>query len=597
MRQIKKLIEAARRNKLAAALFLIILGTGIFLRSYHFSDWLHFEIDQTYDTRLVSPAVENGISSLPLLGPTAGGGRSLRLGPAFYYLEYLSAKIFRNNPAGHAAQILIWSILSLPLFYLFCRRYFSRKISLSLMAVFSFSLYLVLYSRFSWSPNILPFLVLAVFYCLLRGTSRDELQKEKWFLVSVFLGSLASQIHFISFFSVPFVFAFFLLVKRPRFKFKIWAAAAAVFLVIYSPVVISDIKTHGQNLNYFMERLGLQKTDAPETKEESGSSKKIGEKIFQDARYNALEFFLIISGTDTVNGKRLKGYDAGILCKTCKGDAPARILGFLFFGFGLFFLVFNLIREKDAIKKDFLILCALWFAAVFLFLLFITYDGFYIYPRFFLIIGPLAVIFLGFILEKIMYKKNILTYSVFVLAILLLSYLNLSKIFRNFDQLRKAPFDTEARFETEDIFPDNSRVVYLQYENILDYMLQKQKQNGYPIYLKSIHEFDPVFWYLLEKRNVPFDEFKYDPDKEKNVYREGNYFLISSDLSKKIKNTGEYWSAFDITGRNDFGSLYVLDLSPKEEAVTSEKQDLPRKALSEQSEQISKILTWKKLFN
>ena len=90
-----------------------IIAIGIFFRTYHFSDWLLFEIDQSYDTRIVSRAVENGIEHLPLLGPTAGGGRALRLGPAFYYMEYASALVFGDTPTGHAMLVLILSILSI----------------------------------------------------------------------------------------------------------------------------------------------------------------------------------------------------------------------------------------------------------------------------------------------------------------------------------------------------------------------------------------------------------------------------------------------------------------------------------------------------
>lgn len=588
-------IEKAKENKLALSIFLIIFLIGIFLRSYHFSDWLHFEIDQTYDTLLVSPAVESGISNLPLLGPTAGGGRSLRLGPAFYYMEYLSAKIFGNEPSGHAAQVLILSILSLPLFYFFSKKYFSVPISLGIFAIFSASLYLVTYSRFSWSPNVLPFLALAAFYCLLCSVSQNDPKKNAWFLASIALAGIASQIHFISFFSIPLVFIFFLLIKRPSFNLKIWVAAFAVLLVLYSPMIISDIKTHGQNFSYFLEKLGIREAQAIEAREDSKNSRSIGEKTFQDARYNALEYSLIISGIDSINGKRFKGYEVGIACKTCSDDAPFRIAGFLFWISGISALAFRLVREKNQQKKDFLTICALWLLATFLFLLLITYDGFYIYPRFFLISAPLAMIFLGLILEFVFSIKNPFHYLIFSLIILLLLFSNIGKIFENFKQLKNSPYDKKARFETEDVFPDNSRITLQQELMILDYMAEKYEKNGFPVYLKSIHELDPVFWYFLDKKNIPYDYFSYDPDINKDIYQKGNYFLISSDLSKKAKDTKMLGSSFDIVENKNFGSLYILYLSPKTQSATLDAQDLSKKQPSEQAVQISQILTWKKL--
>ena len=141
---------------------LLIISAGIFFRTYNFSNWLHFEVDQVYDIDSIAAAVDNGIGNLPLLGTNAGGG-ALRLGPAFYYLEYLSAKIFGHTPPGYAAFVVVLAILSLTLFYLFSRRYFSARISLALLAVFSFSVYFIQYSRFAWSPNVLPFFIHILF--------------------------------------------------------------------------------------------------------------------------------------------------------------------------------------------------------------------------------------------------------------------------------------------------------------------------------------------------------------------------------------------------------------------------------------------------
>ena len=73
-------------------IFLAIFALGIFLRAYNFAPWLHFELDQARDAILVGEAVEDGAGELPLLGPRAAGS-FLRLGPAFYYIEYISAKI------------------------------------------------------------------------------------------------------------------------------------------------------------------------------------------------------------------------------------------------------------------------------------------------------------------------------------------------------------------------------------------------------------------------------------------------------------------------------------------------------------------------
>jgi 4-amino-4-deoxy-L-arabinose transferase-like glycosyltransferase len=229
-------------HKLAWIFLLLILAAGVFLRTYNFSDWLHFEIDQVYDVYAVLPALENGPMDLTLLGTNAGGG-ALRLGPAYYYLQYLSALVFGNTPGGHATFVLIFSLLSLPLFYFFVRHYFSRKVSLGLLAVFAFSLYLVQYSRFAWSPNVLPFLILLAFYALLRSVSEMERRKDLWFFLAVFAITLCTQIHFNALLVVPGTALFFLLFRRPSLRLKTWLGALFIVLLLYAPMIANEIKT------------------------------------------------------------------------------------------------------------------------------------------------------------------------------------------------------------------------------------------------------------------------------------------------------------------------------------------------------------------
>ena len=102
------------------ALSFIVLA-GFFLRFYNYSKWLHFELDQSRDAKIIDLAVDEGIGNLPLLGPKAAGS-FLRLGPLFYYQEYLSAVIFGNTPSGIAALSIILSCLTIPLFYFFVKR-------------------------------------------------------------------------------------------------------------------------------------------------------------------------------------------------------------------------------------------------------------------------------------------------------------------------------------------------------------------------------------------------------------------------------------------------------------------------------------------
>lgn len=585
-----------KQHKWEAFFVLSLIFLGIFLRTYNFSSWLHFEIDQSYDFLMVSPAVEDGIENLPLLGPTAGGGRALRLGPAFYYMEYVSAKIFGNNPTGHAMNVLILSALALPLFYLFCKRYFSVRISIGLLTIFSTSLYLVLYSRFSWSPNVLPFLVIFSFYALLRSISEKEKNRDFWFIIFSFFLAITTQIHFNAFFIIPAVSIVFLIIKRPRFKLKTWFFSVAIFLFFYIPVIASEIKTGGQDLKFFGEKVSIGEnsvSDSETTQEPEKDGKKIGERIFQDLRYHAYEYLLVVTGEDVANGSRPKSYNLGINCPSCAPEKPWRIGGLIFFALGAILLVHKLIEENDKERKSFLLLCLLWLLMSFFYFFAITYDGLYIYPRFFLVVSPLPIIFLGLIFETIQVEKRKISLLIFAIIIILLAYINLSRVKDVFRQLKNAPYQN-TKVEKEDIFPNNYRITQEQQILITDYISKKSKANNYPIYLKTIHEYEPTLWYYLEKKGFSFYE---KPFANEIIYKESNYFLVIYNTNSKKRELEKYTNTFDIAEKKEFGALIAYHLIPRVEKITTERQLDSKKGVPLQKEQISQLITWKKLFS
>ncbi|MDR3558972.1 MAG: hypothetical protein P4L62_01415 [Candidatus Pacebacteria bacterium] len=117
----KKIFQKIPRS---ALILTVIVLVGVFLRAYNFHAWLDFENDQVRDANLVRSVLQ-GKALWPLLGPDmTGSGRShnsglFYVGPAYYYFEIISAKIFGASPAAEAYPNLLFAILSIPLFYLF----------------------------------------------------------------------------------------------------------------------------------------------------------------------------------------------------------------------------------------------------------------------------------------------------------------------------------------------------------------------------------------------------------------------------------------------------------------------------------------------
>ncbi len=558
-------------------IFLVLIFTlGFFLRTYHFSDWLHFEIDQTYDTILVSQGIEKGIANLPLLGPTAGGGRALRLGPAFYYLEYLSARIFGNTPTGHAMLILITSLLAIPLFYLFLKKYFSTTISLLLLTIFSSSTYLVLYSRFSWSPNILPFFIILSFYFLLKSINRNEKKRDWWFLASVLSIAIITQIHFNAFFVVPPIVVFFLILKKPKFKIKTWLGAIAIFLIIYSPMIVNDLKTNGENLKFFEKKFTRT----------TRVNKHLGKILVRDIRFNALESLLVLTGQDEINGKAQARNQINHLKDLLINGRILQILSILIFFLAIYLLFRKTYFEKNENKKSFLQLISIWLGFSFFYYLALLHSGYRFYPRFFLLNTPLAFILLGLVFESIYPKKDRRQLVIIILISLTLVLLNLtelSKIFKNYSRAQTQPM----KLETEDVFPNTNRLTLKQQLEIVDYIQSKYEKNHYPVYLKTLHEYAPAFWYHLRKRGIDY----YAPINSQLIYQKGNYFMIYQSIKKK--KPGKH---FRLQARKVFGSLTVDYWKPKKNVAKALRQKRSQKEITNQMQKISEVYTWKKAF-
>jgi hypothetical protein len=550
-----------QKNYLVVVLSLIIL-LGAFLRLYHFSDWLHFELDQSRDAKVIDLALEEGIGNLPLLGPKAAGS-FLRLGPAFYYFQYLSALVFGATPSGMAMIMAIFGIGAIPLFYFLVKRYFANKLSLALTFLFSISLFLIMYSRFSWNPNALPFFVLLTFLAMLRSVDPEEPRK-KWWLV-VFFASLAiaTQLHFLAFVALPVIAFFFFLARLPKVRWYFWVIGISAVLLLYLPLILNDIKTGGDNFGQF-----LKVAEGRSTKD----SHSIPEKLVRNYSEQALGFWLILSGEEKAAWPKftLSGWNPQVVCdQTCHGRLVLGGLAGTFFTLGIFSMLLNFFRlRKEAGKrKDFLFLSILWFAVIFAFYTPIAYD---ISPRFLLLIAPLPFIFLGFLMELgKKYLPNRWKYLL-VILIVILALMNLRAIQKRFGELEKAPM-VATKIDADKILKEKMRVTLKQQYLIVDYMKSFYQENNFPVYLNSDSQYRRSFLYHLDRRHIPRDDLR-NATNNRKIYQNGNYFLIYPTLSNLEKKVGKYLTDYTIIDEKEFGTLKVFHLAPKPEAVTDVQQ-------------------------
>lgn len=540
-------------------LLISIVLIGFALRSYHFSPWLHFELDQARDARVIDHALNEGPGALPLLGPKAGG-TFLRLAPGYYCVQYLSGLLFGGTPSGIAFLVMLSSVAALPFFFLFLRRYFSLTLSLSLTLLLSVSAFFVMYGRFAWNPNILPFFIIGGLYALLRSVDLHESHRERWFLLSIFFLALATHAHFLAFMAVPAIAGVFLLVKRPRFSLLTWVGALAIVAVLYLPMALNEFETKGSNTREFFHAISEKSTKEHHT---------LAEKFLRDASEHALGALVVTTGLEsgTFPAISLASNKPLWTCaEKCDRGKWLGVSSLILLITAVFLLFFFWWREHEYRKKDFLLLVGTWFVVTFVLFLPLSY-GFA--PRFFLLSGMLFIIFIGFLLLGLQHLLgrgkiwNVVLSSI----VTLLVFSNITVLSERFGELSRA--GTEAVDSKPDrILKERIRVTLEQQNRIIDLFQGLYRAQRFPIYMFSEPQHRRALKYLMERRGIENAVLGFD-----GIYRQGVYFLVlraQSDLEDALK---KYRANYDIGKTTPFGTLVVIELHPKPEAIIGERQD------------------------
>ena len=411
---------------------MAIMLVGFFLRTYNFHEWLKFRDDQARDAMLTSQAVAGKIP-WPLTGPYmsySGDGNhvetnSFHLGPAYYYMQIISSKIFGNYADKAAYPDVFFGILSIILLYAFLRIYFEKNISLGLAGLYAVSAYFIQYSRFAWNTNLIPFFVLLLLFSLHKFLDNNEKTPWLWVvLVGVALG-IGVQLHAIVmliFLIVVFAVFLFSMIKNYKAWMR-WAVILIVFLALNAPQVFTEIKTNFSNTKILfnfsshdgneikVDRLTLIKNDI-------------------DCNIEANSFFLSSYGSSNCTYDFLTPSVYGQVRRAkIVQDLTLRVAmlaGILFSILGYYLLIRYGRKETGDSKKYFLYLTGLYIIVSFVLMLPLSVDKFndlrYLTPTFFV-----PYVLLGFII-KFLAEKITVKHAVYLIGVifLVLIYTNAS---------------------------------------------------------------------------------------------------------------------------------------------------------------------------
>ncbi len=553
---------STENNKWAVITLVLIVCVGGFFRSYNLDSWMHYELDQARDFRVISAAYEKGIGELPLQGPKAAGNvfidsdgdgvsedkTTLRLGPLFYYIEYLSAVIFGATPGESVMLITLLSIATIPLFYFFAREFFQSRLALALTALLATSLYFVVYSRFGWNPNLIPFFSLASAYCLLQ-TSQTKLAKSdrgRWLVGASASFAFLSNMHFLAFTVFPVICVAYLLWTRPAVPWKYWILAVVTFCVLNTPLVINDIKTGGENYKAFIASVRGDAT------QESAS---LGVNILRNAAEHTEMAWVVLTGDQKIKTPK-PSKDGTIACdELCKKSLAKSLatVGYLFGGWISWLIALK--NAKTRRQKNFLRMTGLWGLVTFVIYTPLAFD---FAPRFFLLQAPIFIIFLGLITQGVMDTQRP-RLVIAVKVVLLITILgNAYFVAAHFKERSIAGNDTTFRLVPSDlILKEKTRVNLGQMEEVVDAMVDEHTQNGEMIFMEAQAELKRAFWERIESNDF------YSVGKVGDLrtqYLGGNYYIVvrtQSDFQRYFEKFEPYYIIQNV---ETFGTLTLYTL-------------------------------------
>jgi len=471
-------------------ILLGIILLGIFLRAYNFHDWLDFGSDQVKDITVVSSFIK-GETDLPLLGPDMSNSgdkwmkKRFRIGPMYYYFEIISAKIFGNKPEAMAYPDLIFSILSIPLFYYFLRKIFDTNLSLSLAGLYTISFYSLSFSHSAWNVNSIPFFSLLFLLSLYEFIVGKEKTRWKWIIALGISLGVGIQLHAVLLVLFPLVsfFTFALFMRKNSQIWKKMAGIIFIMIILNLGQIVYEVQTNLKNSRTFL------------TSVNSANASGYNSPILMSAtnlscNFQANLYMLSSVGNPdcdiSLTAAIQKGFNDKILEKFSQPLFILKIIIcalFSIIGYGL--LIYYYKKEREQKRKYFFILIVLYTAVSFIIMLPVIDAPF----RYFVHIIFLPFIFLGLAINFLMQKFS---RRYFIMAVSVFAFLALSNSFSTY-------------LEIKNEFA-NSRITLGQVEAMADYIIS-QENSQKEIYIFTTSKTDAFFnslKYIADEKGVSF---------------------------------------------------------------------------------------------
>jgi len=441
--------EFLSKNKFKIILFVVIL-LAAFLRLWRLPEYMTFLGDEGRDALAVKHVIVD--HRFRLIGPVTSIG-NMYLGPLYYYLILPAMFIFKLSPVGPALMVAVLGIITVYLIYLFGKEWIGEKGAMIAAFLYAISPTVIIYSRSSWNPNVMPFFALLSLFGIWRVWQKRQFI---WLPILGITLSFCIQSHYLGLLIFPTVFIFWLItlieMVKKKEKLKTFFLQTLLLLVLFGfltvlPLVWFDLRHGSINANAFKEFFTVRQTTV---------NLKPYKAIPKFVDLTVQVFTRLISGKDAFWGPIVSG------------------LTFLFL---LIFLVFDIFKKKT---KGFLkenkgiIFLFVWFL-VGLFGL-----GNYkqnIYDHYFGFFFPVPFLFIGWLLARICNFKKIKIGALIVVLVL---------AFLTFLSFKESPLR----------YPPNNQ--FGRTQEVAKFVIEKSEDKPFNLALIAERNYDDAYAFFLE---------------------------------------------------------------------------------------------------
>src|SRR4030043_719133 len=191
-----------RNNRKEFILLALILALGAFFRLYRISEYMIFLGDEGRDAVVVRRLLVN--FDPILVGPGTSIG-NMYLGPLYYYMMAPALFLAGFSPVGPAVMVALFGVATIFLVWYTARIWFGKTASIVSSLLYAFSPVVIIYSRSSWNPNIMPFFAILTIFSLWKIWKEE---RYKWLIITGISYAFVLQSHYLALLLAPTILLF-----------------------------------------------------------------------------------------------------------------------------------------------------------------------------------------------------------------------------------------------------------------------------------------------------------------------------------------------------------------------------------------------------